>query len=304
MRQSLSEVRNAIKATFASSSEISAGMEQMAAGAHEQSLQTTEVASAIEEMTRTIFDTTKNTETVLLAAKEAKNTSENGKQKVEHTKGSIKQIVNSSVKVAEIIAVLRKKSEQIGEITRVIDDIADQTNLLALNAAIEAARAGEQGRGFAVVADEVRKLAERTSNATKEIDETIKSVQKETLTADKAMNETKELINNGMQNTLEIGELLFEINEGAGRVADLISQIAASSEEQSKTADEISRNVESINKVTQESAVGTQQVARTSENLNRLTGNLQKLIDGFTIDTKPGTDRQIEIDEPFELVEV
>ncbi len=304
MQKSLLKVRDTIKATSASSTLISTSIEEMAAGAQQQSGQTTEVATAVEEMTRTIFDTTRNTEVVLLAAKEAKDTSGKGKQKVEHTKESMKQIVHSSEKVASTIESLTKKSEQIGEITRVIDDIADQTNLLALNAAIEAARAGEQGRGFAVVADEVRKLAERTTKATKEIDETIKSVQKETYNADETMNETKNLVAKGMQNTMEIGELLFEINEAAGKVADLISQIAAASEEQSKTANEISRNVESISIVISESAQSTQQVAGVTENLNGLTTNLQKLIDNFIIDGNAEQKQDIDSDVTEELAEV
>jgi methyl-accepting chemotaxis protein len=284
MQHSLLEVRTAIQATFTASNEISASVEQIASGAHEQSNQTNEVVCAIEEMTRTIFETTKNTETVLAAAKEAKQTSEEGKQKVEYTKESIKNIVTSAEKVAKIVDTLTRKSEQIGEITQVIDDIADQTNLLALNAAIEAARAGEQGSGFAVVADEVKKLAERTSKATKEIGETIKGVQKETFTAEESMKEVKLLVNKGMSNTVEIGALLFTIADVASNVADLISQIAVTSEQQSKTADEISKNVEAISTVTQQSASGTQVVANSTSNLRQLTENLQKLINNFIID--------------------
>ena len=296
MQESLAEVKNVIETVFSSSNDISASVEQMAAGAQQQSVQTSEVACAMEEMSRTIFNTTKNTETVLKASKDARITSEEGKVKVEHTKASIEKIVASAGRVADIIGTLAKKSEQIGEITQVIDDIADQTNLLALNAAIEAARAGEQGRGFAVVADEVRKLAERTTQATGEIGETIKGVQKETLTADQSMNEVKKLVNKGMEDTIGIGELLLAINKGSENVTDLISQIAVTSEEQSKTSDEISRNVEAISTVTRESAAGTQQVAKSATELNILTENLRKLINNFIIDRED----EHSIDQPME----
>ena len=255
----------------------------MAAGAQEQSAQTTEVASAMEEITRTILETSKNTENVSLAANNANKVAEKGKVKVQDTKESIELIVQSAQKVDKIISSLVTQSEQIGEITQVIDDIADQTNLLALNAAIEAARAGEQGRGFAVVADEVRKLAEKTTKATKEIADKIKTVQLKSHTADEAMEEARTLVEKGMTNTIEVESVLHEINQYSSKVADLIGQIAAASEQQSATAEQISRNIESINNVTNENASGTQQVAHASEDLSRLTENLQQVIKKFKI---------------------
>jgi len=189
-------------------------------------------------------------------------------------------------KSAETVKELGQSSDQIGEIAQVIDDIADQTNLLALNAAIEAARAGEQGRGFAVVADEVRKLAERTTKATKEIAEMIKKIQKDTSGAVASMNRGEEEVEKGKQSALKAGDSLKEIIKGAESVVDLVNQVAAASEEQSSTAEEISKNIESINNVTNESAGGIQQIAHASEDLNRLTLNLQDLISNFKIDSK------------------
>lgn len=283
LSKALIEVKEAVMATVTTSGQISSNTVEMSAGAQKQSAQTSEVAAAVEEMTRTILETSRNTETVSVAAKEAKDTSTKGKIKIDNTKDSIKKVVESSKRVGEIITSLAKKSEQIGEITQVIDDIADQTNLLALNAAIEAARAGEQGRGFAVVADEVRKLAERTTKATKEIAETIKAVQDEAHTADVAMDDAKNMIGIGMKNTEEVEKILNEINSESTKVADLIYQISATSEEQSTTAEQISKNIESINNVTHESADGIKQVAAAAENLNKLTDNLQNLISRFKI---------------------
>ncbi|MHB9041660.1 MAG: methyl-accepting chemotaxis protein, partial [Melioribacteraceae bacterium] len=185
---------------------------------------------------------------------------------------------------AETVQTLGKSSDQIGEIVQVIDDIADQTNLLALNAAIEAARAGEQGRGFAVVADEVRKLAERTTKATKEIATMIKQIQKDTEGAVQSMSRGTEEVEKGKVLADKAGQSLKQIISGAQDVVDMSTQVAAASEEQSSAAEQISKNIEAISNVTQESAAGVQQIARAAEDLNRLTVNLQELVLRFKID--------------------
>ncbi|MBW7842621.1 MAG: methyl-accepting chemotaxis protein, partial [Ignavibacterium sp.] len=185
---------------------------------------------------------------------------------------------------AETVQQLGKNSDQIGEIVQVIDDIADQTNLLALNAAIEAARAGEQGRGFAVVADEVRKLAERTTKATKEIATMIKQIQKDTNGAVESMQQGTQEVESGKTLAQKAGASLKDIINGAEQVVDIVSQVAAASEEQSSAAEQISKNIESISSVTQQSASGLQQIAHASEDLNRLTLNLQELIAQFKVD--------------------
>ncbi|KAF0152304.1 MAG: methyl-accepting chemotaxis sensory transducer [Ignavibacteria bacterium] len=279
----LSDVSAAVQATASASAQISSSAEEMAAGAQEQSAQTAEVASAVDEMTKTIMDTTQNASAASGTAKNAGNIAKEGGKVVGQTIEGMNRIAVVVKQSADTVQQLGKSSDQIGEIVQVIDDIADQTNLLALNAAIEAARAGEQGRGFAVVADEVRKLAERTTKATKEIANMIKQIQKDTSEAVISMTSGTVEVEKGKELADEAGKSLSQIISGAEQVVDIVTQVAAASEEQSSAAEQISKNLESINHVTNESATGIQQIARASEDLNRLTLNLQELISRFKI---------------------
>lgn len=285
METALGEVNEAVQATASASGEISSSTEQMASGAQEQTQQATEIAGAVEEMTKTIYESTKNITDAAAMSLKSSETAEKGAKKVEQTRDGMNKIVRSADETGRIISTLAVKTDQIGEIAQVINDIADQTNLLALNAAIEAARAGEQGRGFAVVADEVRKLAERTTKATKEIAETIRDIQNEAKGAETSMNEARAAVEYGMKLTEEVSEVLSEMLKGTKKVNDVVSQVAAASEEQSATAEQISKNIEGISSVTQQSAAGTEQIARAAEDLNRLTLNLQELISRFRVRT-------------------
>ncbi len=277
------DVTGATQATASASTQISSSTEEMAAGAAEQSAQTSDVAAAIEEMTRTIMETTQNASNAAEYANEAWQKAKNGADKIDESKRGMEGIVSSTQEVGASISALIGKTDKIGEMAKAIDEIADQTNLLALNAAIEAARAGEQGRGFAVVADEVRKLAERTTSTTKEIAEILKAIELDAKQASTSMETANNVVNYGMDLTGHVADALDEILESTTKAQDEIRQLASAGEEQSATAEEISKNVEAINNVSQETSSGIQQVAKATEDLNRLTENLLELTSHFKI---------------------
>jgi methyl-accepting chemotaxis protein len=277
------EISNAISATATASSEISSSTQEMAAGSEEQSQQATEVAGAVEEMTKTILESTKNASLAAESSKNYGNIAKEGGHVVNQTIEGMNKIAEVVKRSAETVQALGKSSDGIGEIIQVIDDIADQTNLLALNAAIEAARAGEQGRGFAVVADEVRKLAERTTKATKEIAIMIKQIQKDTEGAVSSMEEGTKQVEKGRLLADRAGESLKQIIDGADKVVDVVSQLAVASEEQSSASEQISKSIEAISSVTEQSTAGIQQIAKSAEDLSQLTLKLESLVARFRI---------------------
>jgi len=280
----INQIIESVTETSAASLEITTNAEQLAASSHEQSAQAEEVASAVEEMARTVTDNAQSATKTALVAKENATVAIEGGKVVHQTVAKMNQIANVVEESALNIEKLGESSKAIGEIISVIDDIADQTNLLALNAAIEAARAGEQGRGFAVVADEVRKLAERTTEATKQIAEMIKGIQSDTQSAVVAMHQGNKEVREGIDLADKAGKSLKEILNSSNQVNDLINQIAAASEEQSATTEEIARNVISISMATVESSQKVEAVANFAENLAKLTGNLKSLVEQFTVD--------------------
>jgi len=263
--------------------EIASSSEQMSKGAKNQSDQVNQVSTAVEEMTATIFESSKNAGEASTTAKGAADTAISGGRIVNDTIQGMRTIASVVRQSAESITKLAGSADQIGEIIGVIDDIADQTNLLALNAAIEAARAGEQGRGFAVVADEVRKLAERTSKATGEITEMIKGIQKQTEDAVHSMEAGIQEVDKGRESADKAGNSLNEIVAMAQRVTEMISQMATAAEEQSSAAEQISKNIEHISTVTKETAGGAQQSAAAAEELNRQADGLQQMVARFKV---------------------
>ncbi len=284
LRNIITEVHTAGKSISQASSEIATSAEGMFSGAKEQAEQTTEVAAAIEEMSRTILESSQNAAEAVEIARGASDLANKGEKVFEETLEGMKKIAEIVTQAAKTVDALGKSSIQIGEIIQVIDDIADQTNLLALNAAIEAARAGEHGRGFAVVADEVRKLAERTTAATKEIGEMITRIQQETDLVVQSMTRGTSEVKKGMTLADKAGESLKEIISSVNDIVNRINQIAAATHEQSSASEEISRNVERISSVADQISQATQNLAFTSENLNGLTEHLKALIERFQLE--------------------
>lgn len=265
------------------SEEISSSASEQAQSAETQKDQTTQVATAMQEMSSTVMQVSDNSNRAAEAARNAAETAKHGGTIVEDTLAKMRVIADSVGQTAKKMEELGKSSDQIGRIIGVIDDIADQTNLLALNAAIEAARAGEQGRGFAVVADEVRKLAERTTTATKEIAQMIKNIQDETKTAVTAMEHGTKQVEEGVASTAQAGDSLREIIQMSEQVGEMITHIATAATEQSSATEQVNNNMDAISKLVKESAIGAQQSAKACQDLSGLALDLQKMVSNFKL---------------------
>ncbi len=285
------QVHTGVTDTAAATLQISETTDKMAAATQEQSAQTEEIASAVEQMSRTINENAQNAVRTSELSRKSGEIAEEGKLVVEQTINKMRDIAGVVHQSASNIERLGESSKQIGEIISVIDDIADQTNLLALNAAIEAARAGEQGRGFAVVADEVRKLAERTTEATKQIADMIQGIQKETETAVKVMKEGNTEVEQGITLADEAGNALNMILNSAKDVISMITQIASASEEQAATSEQLTQNVVTINNTTAENAAQLHDIASATDGLTNLTEKLRDLVEQFKVDTEVITDK-------------
>ncbi|TVQ30799.1 MAG: methyl-accepting chemotaxis protein [Phycisphaeraceae bacterium] len=278
------EVAGSANEVASAATQIAASSEQISSGMQQQQSQTAQVASAVEEMAASVTEVAQKATEASQKSDEAGKLATDGgdvvRQTVEGMQSISEQVNESAVAVGE----LGKRGEQIGEIIGVINDIADQTNLLALNAAIEAARAGEHGRGFAVVADEVRKLAERTQKATEEVADSIKAIQTDTTRAVERMQTGRERVGEGVTLAEQAGESLRSIVAGSREVAAMIQSIAAGAEEQSAASTQVSRSVESINAVTSESAEGVRQASAAATQLSAKAEQLQTLVGKFKLE--------------------
>ncbi|CAE7760636.1 mcpQ [Symbiodinium sp. CCMP2592] len=280
----IGDVMSSTQMVASSSTELAASAEQMASGIEIQNQQTQQVAAAVEEMSQSVAEVAAKSSDATTASEESQALAEEGGQIVQNTVDEMQGIATEVQSSADTINELGAKSKTIGEIISVINDIAEQTNLLALNAAIEAARAGEHGRGFAVVADEVRKLAERTTEATEEVSVSIRGIQGETSTAVELIENGSKRVGRGVELASSAGQALQSIVSGSQGVQQMVRDIAAAAGEQTAAADEIARAVEGINSVTNQSAESASQSSAAASDLAKQAEQLQELVSRFKLE--------------------
>ncbi|MNO78596.1 Methyl-accepting chemotaxis protein McpS [compost metagenome] len=263
--------------------ELSAVTEQTRTGVNSQRVETEQVASAIHEMAATVQEVARNAEQASTAAQEADQLARQGDRVVYEAMEQIDRLAAEVERSATAMDRLSVESQKIGSVLDVIKSVAEQTNLLALNAAIEAARAGEAGRGFAVVADEVRGLAKRTQQSTAEIESLIAGLQKGAQEAAHMMEESRRLTGSSVDLTRRTGETLGSIARSVAEIQGMNLQIASAAEQQSSVADEINRSVSQVREVADQSAAASEQTASSSNELARLGNELQVQVGRFRL---------------------
>jgi methyl-accepting chemotaxis protein len=283
LRDLIGKVSQSSEMVSSAATQLSAASVQIATGAEELAAQAGTVATASEEMAATSSEIAKNCGMAADESRSANDTALAGATVVDGSITAMLQIAERVKESAKAVESLGKRSDQIGAIIGTIEDIADQTNLLALNAAIEAARAGEHGRGFAVVADEVRALAERTTKATRETGEMIKAIQEETKGAVSAMEERVKEVESGCGEAAKSGDALLEIQNRINAVTMQVNQMATAAEQQTSTTTEITSNIQQITQVVQETARGAQESASSAGQLAQLADELQQLVGQFRL---------------------
>ncbi len=263
------------------SDELSLRMEELTRGVDNTAGETERVATAMEEMNATVLEVAKNAGQTAEASDVASQAAREGGREVQNTVRETRQVSERTESLAASLGELSQRAENIGRVMAVIGDIADQTNLLALNAAIEAARAGEAGRGFAVVADEVRKLAEKTMLATTEVAEAIRDIQGSTRTVVSGMDETKAKVELTAGMAEKSGTVLQQIVDQSDRIADMVRNIAAASEQQSSTSDEVNHSVSHINELSQEISRQIQEANQRIAGVRDMSQHLAALVARF-----------------------
>ena len=279
----LERVRKAAIDVQTNANDILIGSEQMASGANQQDQEITNTSSAVEELTVSMKQVSNNAEASAEAARRALDAAEQGNRSVRDTLEGMQRIRSSVQATAKKIKSLGDRSLEISEIVNVINDITEQTNLLALNAAIEAARAGEAGRGFAVVADEVRKLAEHSRNATKDISALIKSIQAETNEAVVVMEEGTKEVEVGARLADQAGKALEAISSVVRQSAELVQEISLASKQQVRGTEGVANAMQIISSITRQTSQGTRGTARTVETMVKLSEQLNEALSQFKI---------------------
>lgn len=278
-----SRILESTRTINSSSSRLSNITEQTSQNINEQQLQTELVATAMNQMGATVQEVSRNISNSADAAQEAHRETTAGRKVVDDAVQAVQKLASQIERAAEVVHQLEKDSENINTVLDVIKSIAEQTNLLALNAAIEAARAGEQGRGFAVVADEVRTLAGRTQTSTEEINNVIEKLQVGSRMAVKAMSQSRDEAQLVVDQAVKAGESLSIISSAVGHISDMSTQIASAAEQQSATTEEVNTNIVNISSMASKTSEGAKKIDTSSKELASLGNELQALMGQFQV---------------------
>ncbi|SHN29925.1 methyl-accepting chemotaxis protein [Pseudomonas asturiensis] len=283
LRDLISGIRDGVTQIASAAEELSAVTEQTSAGVNSQKVETDQVATAMNEMSATVHEVARNAEQASVAASDADKQARAGDKVVGEAIGQIERLAAEVIRSSDAMTVLEQESDKIGKVMDVIKAVAEQTNLLALNAAIEAARAGEAGRGFAVVADEVRGLAQRTQQSTEEIETLVAGLQNGTRQVSEIMLGSRTLTDSSVELTRKAGVSLESITRTVSNIQAMNQQIAAAAEQQSSVADEISRSIVNVRDVSEQTAEASEETAASSVELARLGGQLQMMVSHFRV---------------------
>ncbi|RMO04719.1 Histidine kinase, HAMP region: chemotaxis sensory transducer [Pseudomonas cichorii] len=283
LRELITGIRDGVTQIASAAEELSAVTEQTSAGVNNQKVETDQVATAMHEMSATVHEVARNAEQASVAASTADNEAREGDKVVGEAILQIEKLASEVLRSSDAMTVLEQESDKIGKVMDVIKAVAEQTNLLALNAAIEAARAGEAGRGFAVVADEVRGLAQRTQQSTEEIESLVAGLQNGTRQVSDIMLGSRNLTDSSVALTRKAGISLESITRTVSNIQAMNQQIAAAAEQQSSVADEISRSIMNVRDVSEQTAEASEETAASSVELARLGNQLQMMVSHFRV---------------------
>lgn len=283
LRMLVTDVHHCVDQLSSATNEISALATQSAGNMHSQKDELNMLATAMNEMQATVQEIARNTNDTAKASEDASTRADHGASMVNNTINSVDKVASELEQTANVVHKLDADSRNISVVLEVIRGIADQTNLLALNAAIEAARAGEQGRGFAVVADEVRTLAKRTQDSTAEINRIISELQQRSTQAGESMQKSQQMMNSTIDIARQAGASISEISGSASSISHMMTQVATATEQQGSVSDELNSNIVRISQASDEVAAGSKEMAHACEELNQLASHLSGMVTRFRI---------------------